>query len=173
VNPPEEADAVGQTSTAADNTMDEAPEPLSGAAASAVTGDAEAAPAPGGDATARTEGAGTAQVQPQPVAREDTDTAAAGAAQPILARPGEARPGDARLEFSFTEDCWLEVRDGDNQLIYADLHGEGEVLVVEGKPPFQVLAGNAAALTLSYQGEPYPVQTRPGRDTARFTVGEP
>jgi cytoskeleton protein RodZ len=80
---------------------------------------------------------------------------------------------DAVLEFSFSGDCWLEVRDGDGQLIYADLRRAGDRLALDGNPPFQVLAGNAAAVALSFRGEPVPVRTRPGRETARFTVGEP
>ncbi|MEP5766450.1 MAG: DUF4115 domain-containing protein, partial [Halieaceae bacterium] len=78
----------------------------------------------------------------------------------------------AALEFSFSGDCWLEVRDADGQLIYADLRAAGDVLQLDGKPPFQVLAGDAAAVEVLYQGEPFAVRTRPGRDTARFTVGD-
>lgn len=82
-------------------------------------------------------------------------------------------PADALLEFSFSGDCWIEVRDGNGELIYADLRGPGDTLRLDGKPPFEILAGDAAAVSLRYRGEPYPVTTRPGRDTARFTVGEP
>lgn len=79
----------------------------------------------------------------------------------------------AVLEFSFTGDCWLEVRDAAGQLIYADLREAGDTLRLDGTPPFDILAGDAAALSLTFLGEPVEVQTRPGRDTARFTVGAP
>ena len=104
-------------------------------------------------------------LEPGPV-EADTATADSGPAQVI----GSA---DALLEFRFSADCWIEVRDGDGELIYADLREPGDTLRLDGKPPFDVLAGDAAAVSLRYRGEPYPVTTRPGRDTARFTVGEP
>lgn len=80
---------------------------------------------------------------------------------------------DGPLQFTFSGDCWLEVRDGEGQLIYADLKRAGETLGLDGVPPFQILAGDAAAVSLRYQGESVPILTRPGRDTARFTIGEP
>ena len=103
--------------------------------------------------------------QPEPL-EAASEVAAAGAAQ----IPDQAQ---ALLEFSFTGDCWIEVRDGDGELIYADLREPGDTLRLDGKPPFEILAGDAAAISLRYRGEPFPVTTRPGRDTARFTVGEP
>lgn len=102
-----------------------------------------------------------------------TSEPAADIAESLVAENESAAPGAAKdvLEFEFSDDCWLEVRDGDDQLIYADLHGPGDRIAIEGKPPFRILAGNAAALSLSFRGEPVPVITRPGRDSARFTVG--
>ncbi len=76
------------------------------------------------------------------------------------------------LEFAFSGDCWVEVRDGANELIYHDLHGDGDELQLDGVPPFNVLLGDASTVELRYQGEPFQIQTRPGRDTARFSVGE-
>ncbi len=79
---------------------------------------------------------------------------------------------DGPLQFSFSGDCWLEVRDGEGQLIYADLRRAGDTLGLDGMPPFEILAGDAAAVSLRYRGEPVAMRTRPGRDTARLTVGE-
>ena len=76
------------------------------------------------------------------------------------------------LQFEFSADCWLEVRDGDGALIFADLRGAGDTVYLDGDPPFNILAGNAAAIRLRYLGEPVDVKTRPGRNIARFTVGE-
>lgn len=122
----------------------------------------------------------TAAGEPEQVA-EDHDAgpvpaSAAVAEAPVpaqaAAEPAVPAASEDVLEFQFTDDCWLEVRDGDDQLIYADLHGAGDRFSLDGKPPFRILAGNAAALTLSYRGEPVEVVTRPGRDSARFTVGQ-
>lgn len=108
-------------------------------------------------------------------------TEPAATAEPVEPSPAPAQPpaepgavaADGPLQFSFSGDCWLEVRDGEGQLIYADLRRAGDTLGLDGIPPFDILAGDAAAVTLRYQGELVPLRTRPGRDTARLTIGEP
>jgi len=169
------------------------------AAAAASTGpaadDIDASPGNSDSVADVTVGAGTADdleagvPTPESVAsREDAatlestvTTEPAAAAQPVEPSPAPAQPpaepgavaADGPLQFSFSGDCWLEVRDGEGQLIYADLRRAGDTLGLDGIPPFDILAGDAAAVTLRYQGELVPLRTRPGRDTARLTVGEP
>ncbi len=109
-------------------------------------------------------------VEPSGQAVADTGVEPVEVAAPAAA---SAVASDGALQFSFSGDCWLEVRDGEGQLIYADLRRAGDTLGLDGRPPFEILAGDAAAVSLSYLGEPVAMQTRPGRDTARFTVGEP
>ncbi len=179
------------------DTAASAPEPAAEAVAEAVTGAvAEDAPLPAAAAdspvieSSLAVDAGAADSLPESlpeVTRGDSTVAALdsglAAAEPeaietpepvaAASEPSDTGPQDAALEFSFSADCWLEVRDGDGQLIYADLRGAGDILRLDGTPPFEILAGDAAAVTLTYLGEPFPVRTRPGRDTARFTVGEP
>ena len=55
----------------------------------------------------------------------------------------------AELSLSFTEDSWLEVYQGLNQLIYK-LFKRGENLDISIKPPFQIIAGNARGVTGFY-----------------------
>jgi len=55
----------------------------------------------------------------------------------------------AELSLSFTEDSWLEVYQGLNQLIYR-LFKRGENLDISIKPPFQIIAGNARGVTGFY-----------------------
>jgi cytoskeleton protein RodZ len=121
----------------------------------------ETAPAaPANAAASSREATAVSQVEavPEPAA-EAVDPAAADIAGP--------------LQFSFSGDCWLEVRDGVGQLIYADLRSAGDSLELSGEPPFEILAGDASAVALRYRGQPVAIRTRPGRDSARFTVGEP
>ncbi len=77
------------------------------------------------------------------------------------------------LEFSFDGDCWVEVRDGNEELIYADLRTAGDELSLNGLPPFNIRLGDATVVELRFQGEPFPITTRPGRVLAKFSVGEP
>lgn len=78
----------------------------------------------------------------------------------------------ALLQFSFSGDCWLEVRDGTDTLIYANLHRAGDDLGLDGQPPFNILTGDARYVQLHYGGEEIEIQSRPGRVLARFKVGE-
>lgn len=78
--------------------------------------------------------------------------------------------GDLYLRFS--GDCWIEVRDASEALIYADLRRDGDELSLDGQPPFTILVGDARRVDLQYRGEPFEIKTRPGRVIARFTVGE-
>ena len=77
------------------------------------------------------------------------------------------------LEFSFDGDCWVEVRDGNEELIYADLRTAGDELSLNGLPPFKIRLGDATVVELRFQGEPFPIPTRPGRLLTKFSVGEP
>jgi cytoskeleton protein RodZ len=76
------------------------------------------------------------------------------------------------LDFSFSGECWLEVRNGRDELIYADLRQAGDVFSLDGEPPFSVLVGDSRFVSLSYQGESVAIRPPPGRVIARFVVGE-
>ncbi len=76
------------------------------------------------------------------------------------------------LEFSFSGECWLEVRDGLDQLIYADLRQDGDSLELRGQPPFNILVGDSRFVALQYEGAVVEIKPRPGRVIARTTVGE-
>ena len=64
------------------------------------------------------------------------------------------------LEFEFTAECWLEVRDSKGELIYANLRRSGDTLTLEGAAPFDVLLGDASAASLSYLGAVVPIFSR-------------
>ena len=72
-------------------------------------------------------------------------------------KPPEVRPSEflvtsgdiAKLSLSFTDDSWLEVYQGVNQLIYR-LFKRGENLEMSITPPFQVIVGNANGVTGIY-----------------------
>ena len=79
---------------------------------------------------------------------------------------------DAVLQFAFSGDCWVEVRDASDRLIYADLRREGDQLALDGEAPFNILVGDARMVELRYLDEPFEITTRPGRVIARFSVGD-
>jgi len=115
-----------------------------------------------------------AGIEPVAPAADETgspaDESVPGAESP-LEPPAEGAVRTGVLEFSFSGDCWLEVRDA-AELIYFDLHGEGDELRLEGAAPFSILVGDARRVELRYLGEPVEIRPSPGRVMARFEVGE-
>jgi cytoskeleton protein RodZ len=61
--------------------------------------------------------------------------------------------GDDRLSFSFSDDCWVEVKDAQGGSLFSDLGRAGGTLELIGHPPFHIVLGNAPAVTLLYNSE--------------------
>lgn len=85
-----------------------------------------------------------------------------------LAAP--ASPRDS-LSFRFSDDSWVEVRDGAGALVHADLSRSGETLTLGGAPPFAILLGYAAGVRLSYNGSPVALGPHTNQNVARLVVG--
>ncbi len=117
------------------------------------------------------------QVQQAALAEEELAEQSA-PAQALSERPSSAGTAalvevtDAVLQFAFSGDCWVEVRDASDRLIYADLRREGDQLALDGEAPFNILVGDARMVELRYLDEPFEITTRPGRVIARFSVGD-
>jgi cytoskeleton protein RodZ len=81
--------------------------------------------------------------------------------------------GDAELHFTFADECWVEVEDADGDAIFGDLGRQGDDLRVLGKAPFDVLFGNAPAVTMAFNGESVNLsQSTKSDNTAKLRVGE-
>ena len=76
------------------------------------------------------------------------------------------------LYFVFTDQCWLEVVDASDDVIYQDLRQAGDRIEISGFPPFEILAGKASAVKLRYQGKAIPVKADSGRNSVRLKIGE-
>jgi len=96
---------------------------------------------------------------------------AAVAAESVAAGPSNAQvAGDlTRLSLHFREESWAEISDVNRRLLFG-LQREGH-RELAGKPPFQILLGNAAGVDLRVNDEPYPIPStgRTGR-VARFEI---
>ena len=60
----------------------------------------------------------------------------------------------SQLAFQFSADCWVQILDGDNEVIYSSLQRSKQELKLSGKPPFRITLGYAPGVSLSYNGEP-------------------
>jgi len=79
---------------------------------------------------------------------------------------------NAELKFEFSEDCWLEVRDSIDNLLYYDVAKAGDNIELQGEPPFSMTLGNAQAVTLYLGDQLINTQPRPGARTAKLVIGE-
>jgi cytoskeleton protein RodZ len=60
--------------------------------------------------------------------------------------------GIDEIEVMFSNECWLEIEDGNGDTIYGDLNRVGDVLQVFGIAPFDLLFGRATEVSLSFNG---------------------
>lgn len=84
----------------------------------------------------------------------------------------EPEPVLSTLVLTFSDDSWVEIDDGQGKRLYMDMAKSGQSKTVAGEPPFKVLFGNAAAVTLEYNGEIYDHAKHSSKGIARFTLGE-
>ncbi|MFG1488940.1 RodZ domain-containing protein [Oceanospirillum sp. HFRX-1_2] len=93
--------------------------------------------------------------------------------EPTPEEIGQSAMGQERFTITFTEECWVEVTDGRDIKVVANLKQAGEESVVEGLPPFKLMIGNAGGATVTYQGEVVDLKPHTNRNNiARFTLGE-
>lgn len=91
---------------------------------------------------------------------------------PAAEVPKAADNGKKSLHFSFSRDSWVKVKDGGGRVILEKTHSRGTEQTIEGKPPLYLVIGNAAGVSLTYNGRkvdlaPY---TRGNDDVARFSL---
>lgn len=102
-------------------------------------------------------------ITPMPVVENTT-------AAPALPTP---TPDATRiaLDLAFTGDCWTEVSDGGGRRLYYDLGQEGRIVSLAGHAPLGVILGDAQNVSLTVDGEPWPIprSTIRGR-VARLTI---
>jgi cytoskeleton protein RodZ len=125
---------------------------------------------------------GTSTALPNPLAGTDDkgtqamdkspDTSApapiAGDVPAVTPVSGESR--DAPIALTFQGTSWVEVRDGAGVLILSITGSAGDRQAVTGRPPFDVVIGNAAAVTVNWQGKAFDTSPFNRQNVARFTL---
>jgi len=101
---------------------------------------------------------------PVPEARDASRARAAPAAAP------EAAATPAPLVLAYRGPSWTEVRDRTGQLLIARLVAAGSEQSIRGTPPFEVVIGNARAVTLTYQGKPIDLGRYTRQNVARLRL---
>jgi cytoskeleton protein RodZ len=106
--------------------------------------------------------------QPESPAASMRDPAAASTSAAALA-PAPA-PADATLLLTYRGPSWTEIRDKSGQVLIARLVMSGSVEPVNGTPPFDIVLGNAHAVTLVFRGKSVELSPYTRRGVARLTL---
>ena len=77
---------------------------------------------------------------------------------------------DSPLVLSFKGTSWVEVRDGTGVLILSVTGNAGGTQEVSGRAPFDVVLGNAAAVTVTWQGNSFDTAPYVRQNVAKFTL---
>jgi cytoskeleton protein RodZ len=98
---------------------------------------------------------------PKP-APKDSAAAAAAPAKPA----GSAKV----IRFHFVGDSWVEVRDARGKVLFQRLNAAGSDAEVSGRPPLDVVVGNAPEVQVTYDGRDFPLEPHTNVAVARFTL---
>lgn len=114
------------------------------------------------------------QLLPQPAAAGQPT---AQAEDPVTATPpadaaGQPapKPGVQQLIFSFDGSSWVEVKDAAGHTVFSQMNAKGTTQVVEGRPPFQLVVGNASQVRLQYKDQPVDLRPHTRVEVARLTL---
>lgn len=115
--------------------------------AAASRSEPAAAPAPDTVAPPATQPSGAEGGMPSP-APADPPATAVSPSQPTADTPVQSTA--PALQFSFAERSWVEVIDADKRQLHSGENPAGSQLTLQGRPPFEIVIGNAGRVTLTY-----------------------
>ena len=95
-----------------------------------------------------------------------TSPSSAAASEPVAPVVNPA----TSLRFAFADRAWLEVTDGSRQVLHSGESPGGSQLTLNGRPPFDIVIGNANKVTLSYGDKVIDLVPYMRADVARFTL---
>jgi cytoskeleton protein RodZ len=113
-----------------------------------------------------------AAASPAPAAQ--TTAVAATPPEPTMAADeGAATPDAAPTEdivLEFTGPCWVDIRDQERKFKLFGEMRKGDRHVLEGKPPYSVILGNASAVEITVAGKPFDLDAIARGNVARFKL---
>jgi len=132
-------------------------------------------PAPEAVAPAKQEPPKAETPKPEPRKAETPKVVAAVAAPaptPAPVAEAAAKPvaGGSVLKFRFHGESWVEIRDMKGKVIFSKLNAPGSETEVAGKPPFNVIVGNAPEVKVFYNDREFDLEPHTKVAVARFTV---
>jgi cytoskeleton protein RodZ len=89
---------------------------------------------------------------------------------PVAEKPKPLAPGVHQLTLRCANEAWLEVRDGAGRLLVSSLNPAGSERTVRGRPPFELVIGNASGVTVIHNGKQVDIKPYIKVEVARFTL---
>jgi len=91
---------------------------------------------------------------------------------PSPASAPSATAGKPELMFTASDTTWIEVRGGQNQLVWSGVLQAGESKSVQNSLPMNVTVGRASVVTVKYRGQAFNLKPHTKVTVARFEVKE-
>jgi cytoskeleton protein RodZ len=114
-----------------------------------------------------------APVAPKIVAPEKSAAAVpavAAAATPAATPAPAPRGGPHRLVVRTEGEAWIEIKDSADRMLVSSLNPAGSERVVRGRPPYQLVIGNASNVRVLYDDKLIDLAPHTRQDVARLTV---
>ena len=97
-----------------------------------------------------------------------------GQASRIASAPGGgsgAMPASpATIVLQFQRDSWVEIKQADGRILLSQMNRGGTEQLLDGRPPFDVVIGNAPSVRLLYKGQSYDLKPHYKVDVARLVL---
>jgi cytoskeleton protein RodZ len=71
---------------------------------------------------------------------------------------------------AFRDYSWTEVKDGNGRVLASRMNSGGTAQSLTGTPPFELVIGNAADVSVTYNGKPVDLAPHTRQNVARFTL---
>ena len=84
--------------------------------------------------------------------------------------PVPRAPGNHTVTLRFKGNSWVEIRDRSGKVLLSKVNEAGSEAEVSGRPPFQVVVGNAPDVTMLYDNREFPLEPHTRVAVARFTL---
>jgi len=85
-------------------------------------------------------------------------------------KPKVASSGPHRLVIRTEGEAWIEIKDAADRMLVSSLNPPGSERVVRGKPPYQLVIGNASNVRVLYDDKLIDLVPHTRQDVARLTV---
>ena len=80
--------------------------------------------------------------------------------------------GEDSLSFTFSGDCWVEVKNGEGENLYSDLSRSGDSLELIGEGPFRLRLGYAPGVELAFNNERVALAPHTRNNIASIVLGQ-